>query len=302
MNILAGLNKYEAVEIDGELVVELGNYEHNRYFTVDGNKINNTSGQVIIKKSSILIEYKKVQQEILGYDLPDGSFVEFSVFKTIWEEYPRNDYDEVEYPSLEAEFEHRKKLEVYHGRKPVYTNTPDICNTVDINIVGKAEQTGSKHITNPLSVGQGTWGNSKFYKVNSGTILAEVLSEFCKEHRLELDYPSHSKLRFATANGNYIFTGRYEDVAEGKRNPLFGSLKEAKEYEENFRKELLGYLRAKLLKDLPLTKPTANLIWSKLSSLTTSINNLEVKQKSYYSKRTIGSALNELLSMLEKEI
>lgn len=298
--MIALLKDYEAVKSGEVLIVQLpSNWQQ---YAISGKVLSSRSGQQItIHQDEVLQKYIPPVKTFVKVKFEDNSELSAETFKAIQNKYIDEDGDTV-YPSLEVEFEHRKQLLELSGAEKVYDETPEEFIPIELTIIGEMSDTGSKYITTPLVYGKARFSQytESFYNLNVLALLADSLTDFSEKNNLKLTNSSHSGYKFAQLDGAYISNKSWDDMLEGKSNRTYKTLQEAKSAEQLYRNDFLNYLRAKFNKNT-LDAVSIAQVYAKLESIKNSVRDLDVKQKSYHSKNTTITLINDLLKKLEAQ-
>lgn len=275
---------------------------------VDGNEViigYSGSKEIFIKPDSVVQELTRGTKTHSHYEhtTTKETLNKEEYNKIVYGQY--YDYDEGEhnYPSLEVEFEHRKKIqELKDNYQHVYDIKPDTVEDVLLTCVGDATPTGSLYISTALAYGKARFGNSGFYRVDWSAATAGILKEFLSEHDLHREYSNsdHSNVRFAKIKGNYILNDNIKG-ADKEKYGIYHSLDDAKEALEAHTKYLKNFLYVKVFgNNIVLDKATVGKVVADLESIQNCVNNLDVKQKSVSSKYSLVNKIKGLLEDYRK--
>lgn len=301
MNLLIqGLKQYEAVLVGESIVLQLSetNYHSSRDYLIDGESRTIGASQVILNKDSIIKKVIKGTRKIVGMNLVDGSYVAYSQYII-----ERDQYDvdgEPEYPTLEEEYQHKKLMQTYQGAQWVYEETPDTYEDIEIKIVGEVADTGCQHIENALSLGQGKFNNSGYYRVNLKGVIGATVDKFSKEFNLPAHHSS-SGIEYVQLGGSYVFNSSFKynnDVKNSGGYRVVTTLQEAKDVVYQVENATWQYLSLKYGTNLKVTPASASVIHGKIASIQNRVNSLEVKQKSDSTLRLLKKEIVELQEAL----
>lgn len=298
--LIQGLKQYEAVVVGESIVLQLAetSYHSSRDYLIDGELRNISSAQITLNKDSIIKKVIKGTRKIVGMNLVDGSYVEYSTYLS-----QRDQYDadgEPEYPTLEEEYQHKKLMQRYQGSEWVYEETPDTYEDIEIKIVGEVADTGCPHITNALALGQGKFNNSGYYRVNLKGVIANIVSKFSKQYDLP-EHHSSSGVEFVQLGGSYVFNSSFKynnDLKSSGGYRVVTTLQAAKEVVYQVEHDTWKYLSLKYGTNLKVTPASASVIHGKIASIQARVINLEVKQKSDSTHRLLKKELVELQDAL----
>lgn len=307
MKILEGLNQYQAVKFNNGYVVQLakgGYYHHEMYNEL--HTVNNTetkASQVFVNNLENIKKVNLPTKTVQHYLTSEG--VEISVedvnsLRALSSPYYCEYEEDYVYPSLEVEFEIKKKQEVLKSITSVYDDPVKTLTEVDIEVVGVQEDTGSDFITTPYSIGKA------FHNNEGGIYKVAVSSDIAKDEMFKLrtkysddDFklPSHSGLRFVQVNGKYVFSDRDPHLDKGY-SKVFTDLTEAKKHEESIRKFVRDKVLPHIKSHQEVTDSERSDIAVELNSIEGLILGMQVKVKSESTKRQCLKRVRELLSKL----
>jgi len=208
--------------------------------------LSDSSTHVTIRAEKVNKIYRKkdLPPEILYWARSDNPELRLSneEYSSMIYKFFNHELCENEYPSLEAEFEHRKNLEilaekfypVYEKRKSEFTHYP-------INILGKICETGSEFIHSSLCVGQLVWFDTRFmFLLESGEVAKDEVLNFAKNFsKFNIEIPNYSNILRVNNKGKYLFydfDGVNRDwISNPKATNLFDSLEDAQLKERQIR-------------------------------------------------------------------
>ncbi len=180
---------------------------------------------------------------------------------------------------------------------------PDITTleSVEITVVGTAVDTGSPFIETPFQYGTVSFSGRGVFRVNLSAI---ALDEFNRAKPVytnsKFDNATHSNIRYAQVNGNYLFN---DDVLGAKENQvrIFGSLKEAQAMEKEVREGISNILRHTLA-PVAMTQNvlTVNNVMNELEAIRSNVKRIDPKTKSYNDHARAMKQLSELVAKLMK--
>lgn len=306
MKIFSDLKTNQAVKLDsGVYVVELysGTYEING--------VRNSIGynqQFAVESLDSIKRVNPVKGEVLHYTLVEGqvSVAEYQALNLLVsnmaEEFYNDDDDEYFFPDLDTEFEFKKKQELLNRHVAVRAPDTERLDTVNITVVGEAIDTGSKFIDTPFSYGQVSFNGRGVFRIDLSAIAAD---EFQKQQAnytqfITFTNSTHSNIRFAQADSNYLFK---DDTLGAKENQVrvLTTLADAKALEAEVRAAISNTMRQKLA-PVTLTKNivTATGVLNSLETIKSQLAKLDVKQKSYNDWVSVSSNVKKLIATLEK--
>lgn len=306
MKMLQGLNRYQAVKFNNGFIVSFKDeqgYQPAGKHIVNGVEV--TMAQVFVESlegvkrvvdhSSVLTHYENSEGAVMSSE-------EVVIIRGLSFPYWEEDSDNYYYPSLEVEFDIKKRQEVIKDFKPIYAKQEDTYEDVQFVIVGCQEDTGSEFITTPYSIGKAFFDNSEsVYKIES--VLSIVSDEWQKLSKQYLDdkfeNSTHSGFRYAKVNNTYIFNDSTKQVSDkGQYSKLFTTLLDAKKHEESIRKLIRSKVTPHLKSYQILGENDRSDICKDLQSLLTCISSIEPKQKSHSIYRQCIIKVNKLIDKL----
>jgi hypothetical protein len=308
MKLFNDLKQNQAVKLDnGLFVVELyqGAYE------ISGVQVNINYGnnQVTVQslddikrittKSGELLNYVYTHNgitDIVSVDERNALAVKVDDFS---DEYYYEDAEEHIFPDLYIEFEYKKLRQLLNSYRPVRAPDVTTLESVEVTVVGTAVVTGSQFIETPFQYGTVSFSGRGVFRVNLSAI---ALDEFNRAKLVytnsKFDNATHSNIRYAQVNGNYLFN---DDVLGAKENQvrIFGSLKEAQAMEKEVRDGISNILRHKLA-PVAMTALTVNNVMNELETIRNNVKRIDPKSKSYDDHARAIKQLNELVAKLMK--
>lgn len=258
------------------------------------------SKQVFIKPDAVVQEVTRGTKTHTHYEHKDTkekmTFQEYN--NIVLGQYWDSDNHEHHYPSLEVEFEHRKHVEeLKENYIPVYHETPDIIEPVQLSCVGNATPTGNQFIEIALAYSKAKFSDSGFYRVNWSGLTAKILKDFIDEHDLHKEFSNsdHSNVRFAQIKNKYIMNDNIRG-ADKEKYGVYANLELAKDAIESHTKSLRKYLYTKVFGDnIVLNKVTLGNVVKELESIKSSLANIEVKQKGVQPKNILLNKISKLV-------
>lgn len=299
--LIQGLKQYEAVVVGESIIVQLAEntYLSHRLYTIDGETRELNNAQVVLKKGSVIKKVIKGSSKIIGLNLTDGSYVDYSLYCKQLNMYEDEDGNP-DYPSLEEEYQHKKLMQKYQGSEWVYEETPDTYEDIHITYVGEVADTGCKYIQNALALGQGKFNNSGYYRVNLKSVVADTVEKFAKEYNLSI-HTSTSGVEYAQVNGSYVFNSsfKYNDsLKQSGGYRVVTTLQAGKDVVYQVENNTWQYLSLKYGTSLKVTPNSASVIHGKIASIQSRVGSLEVKQKSDSTLRLLKKEIVELQDAL----
>ena len=305
MKIFSDLKTNQAVKLDsGVYVVELysGTYEINGVRTWVGYQ-----QQFAVESLDSIKRVTAVKGKVLHYTLGEEqvSVTEYQAISNLVSsmsaEFYNEDADEYIFPNLDTEFEFKKKQELLNRHVAVRAADTEQLDTVDITVVGEAVDTGSKFIDTPFSYGQVSFNGRGVFRVDMSAIAAnEYQKQQANYTQFKFTNITHSNIRFAQADSNYLFK---DDTLGAKENQVrvLTTLADAKALEAEVRAAISNTMRQKLA-PVTLTKNivTATGVLNSLETIKSQLAKLDVKQKSYNDWVSVSSNVKKLIAILEK--
>ena len=304
MIIYEGMLPNQAVKVGENYVVCLpqGRYE------IDGTQISSgyqgTQVVVPIDKIDTLNKITPAQKKVSHYVLKSG--VEVSAEKvnetrSELNSYFDEDYEQYNFPSLEVEFEVRKRCEPYANAAAVYIEEPEeIAGYSDkLEFVGEQVDTGSKFVSTAYSLGRMSHQHyNGVFKVDVKGVLRDEFGKVVKDNDWKSEVPTHSFLEYAKINGTYVFTQK--SLYKNPNDRVFMDLDSAKEFEKTMRKTIRQDIMSKISPE-PMGELLRKEVYSDIMSLIDLINQIEHKQKSHYKKSAALTKANKVLDKVKWE-
>lgn len=301
MKIYTGLEAHQAIKLEnGSYVVQLGHTYGNSY-KING-EIARGNQQVVVDDLSNIERYIAEQKKSVGAIIADGSEVsteELYAYRNKYSQYEDEDTGEFFFgEDTEAELEYVKDKAKYRVREYIYETIPARTEPVDITVVGAVEDTDSDFIETPFVYGQVSFGGSGVYKVRLSGIAVDEFNKVSKKYPdVSFDLPTHSHLKYAKVDTQYVFTGiTHRWIVENNHQIVLNDLEQAKQKEKEVRKfvrdTLVTYAAPRKAGDIEIKDFVKT-----LSEIKSSVVQLHVKQKSSYAHRAL---VNKIESCVEK--
>ena len=274
-------------------------------FEVNGLRVRTGTIQVDVTSPPVVKKVIKGVVRTTHYEDGDKNTMTVEEYNSIVNMYKNEDY-EYEYPSLDAEFEHRKAMEALEAYRPVQFTPEDTYEDVPTRCIGEVVDTGSVYIENALTYNAAQFSNGNLYKVDLSAITANELNLFVDEHDLRDKYnnSTHSNVHYAKIDGDYVMTNI--PYTRENESATYKTLKEAKEKEASVRKQVRSHLVSKVLgKDYMLKGKSLSSTYTIVESWISDLDGLDVKQKAYQSQRSLVNRMRkfkeELAGLIEQQ-
>lgn len=301
MKLLEGLQENTAVKVGDNYIVCLpqGTYE------INGERVQvpYQGGQVtmaceglidiaiVTPATKVVDHYKGVEGKTYSIKEREDAVREFY-------QYYDEDLEQRVFPSLEVEFEVRNRLEPILKAEAVYKETPEYLDPYPlVKVVGEMADTGSEFIQQSYAFGKAGYGKDGVYRIQSLPVMEDELYRICEEKGWAYDVPAHSGLRYAKVCDKYVF--REDTLFVKGEARVFASLEEAKAYEKECRHIVRKEVLAKMA-DWPINQPLLGEVITKLESIETKAQSLNVYTKSQSDKRALLSWIRGLKDTLTK--
>ena len=182
---------------------------------------------------------------------------------------------------------------------PVYVEEPARVEPVEYEVVEIRVNSGDPHIRS-LWNSPHVEHDRRLYRVNQGEVAHDAAIRLAKEHGLALDIPSHSGLRFAKAEGQYI----YDDQLDFSRaRPFIGTLEQCKAEKKRVLALVEPPLMAAAAKKRGTRASPALLgeLRQQLATAVIELRRLQLKQSSV-SRSLVAKPLEQALAAVDAEI
>ncbi len=304
--LLNTLKEKQAIIIGNQIMLNLPCGD---YLLANGNEVRSGYNGTTYLYSNDILPIQLIQRSprsISGYKYADGSVMDTTEYDSRFQElitpYFDVELDEIVYPSLEIEFQVRKKTEILKSHVEIIYAEPTVAYTpIEIEIVGTVEDTGSDYIKNILAFNGKTYSNGNLYEVDVTKLVYDTTINYLKDNNL-LEHMQNDNgrnyVRFLKVKGEYMFSDFHG--TNDKATSGFMSLNEAKLYCENKAREVVDILRLKLFGGAqPIAIATKLKVYNQLCTIQTKVTNLEVKQKDLSSKHTVCNLIRTLINELK---
>lgn len=243
-------------------------------------------------------------QPVLKHYLFDGNMVSIAEYEVVRKEVDAiaaahtDEFDEMEFSNLDEEFAYRKKLEFLHKHTPVYENQEAIPVSVKITVVGELEDTGSKFIESSLHIGKVSYGSGAYRVLVSGIAKDEFLKVKAEYPDVKIEDTTHSNIRFAKINENYIFSNM-DDVTDSGKFKITTTLSAAKEAESEVRKMIRDRMMV-FISPAKLNEKNAATVMKALLAILNSMRSIEATKRTVNSRSNALNLINKLINELRE--
>lgn len=294
---IENLRHYEAVKSGDTVIVQLPTSYPAAYMVGD-RKVN--GGQIAINKDETIYSFTAPKKTWIKTILKDGTELSAQEVNKIHNQYYDEDRDDIVYPSLEAEFEHRKELLRLGEGEKVYLEEEAILTPIEYTVVGELEDTGSPFIESAVVYGKGRFytNDNSFYRLNTSGVIGDTLQKFAAENKLSFSNANHSGYLYAKIKDQYVIgSGSKWEKQSNDCFRYFPTATEAKKYEGDLRAELNEHLCGKFNTTV-ISKATAAQIFADVQGILRRVESLDVMRKAQDDKRYTVNAINALLKRL----
>lgn len=305
MQIFQGLQKHQAVEMDGKYVVQLENSYSRTYYQVNGEKAG--ASQVVVESLDNIKRITPSHPKLTHYTREDGSIVtqqQLLEFDCKWKDY-EDEYDGMDFgTSVDLEIQFVKEKALFKNLTPVYEDTEVLVEDVEIEVVGSCEDTGSDFIETPFVYGQAQWkGHSAgVYKLCTSAVAYDQMMKIKEKYPdVKWSVPNHSHLKYVQVNGAYVFTKSSRGyISEVGKCKIYSTLEVAKQDEAAVRKfvtsELMIHLEPRSATDVQIKDFVEH-----LERIRNRVMELDVKVKSQTSKSVLVSNITKLMDTYKED-
>lgn len=299
MKMIDGLQEFTAIKIGDNFIVQLQTGYNRKDFIVNG--VSTKAEQMVVNSLDSIYYQKPSTRVIIHYS--DGNTDRSKEdIETIRRELHKcQDEDgEVCFPDLETEFEVRKRVLEVKDFHPVYEEITYPPEKVEIEVVGEMCDTGSEFIHTSYTLGLANFKHSTgaFKVMGETSIAADEFKKICIAKELKYEIPTHSGLKYAKINGEYVFTNTNSSFVDSSNNRVFATLEEAQAHEKLIRDNVKSVILTVTTKDT-LDNLSVARVYKELKSIERRVRELDLKQKSRTSKSGLLKALGDLASSLE---
>ena len=311
--MLKGLKINSAVKSGDYYLVLLGSGKYSKY-NLDGSQTkfdvaayNGTTMTMEVIENLTKLEVI-TPTRLSHYTTPEGEHKTVDQYNNILSTYKTNyevEDGDVEYPDLETEFMCRKELTKISEWKRHYTDEEVKWVPVQIDIVGEYQDTGSKFIETPISIGSVEHRRGQgFYKVLSSLVAHDQYKKLETQYK-DSTHTFHNEiirkyLDFAKVNEEMIFYNKYPWCKEGVVS-FFPTLIEAQEHESEIRSAVTATIKDGVTPCV-LDMITARSVLGDIRRALDSVRSIEPKQKSRQDKIICMKKLTGLIESLDQYI
>lgn len=299
---IEGLKQYQAIKFGEKYIVQLQQGYSSVVHIVNG--FENVMKQAVVDDLDCIYKAPVTTREVTHYTdgNADKSIEEVATILHKKSAYWDDDLDEYVYPDIDTQIEMLKLEATVKDFVPVFKEVVTPSKKVEIELVGSLEDTGSDFISTPYAIGKASFDNQGgVYCIES--VLSVAIDEFKKLKEVNpedtFDNSTHSGLRYAKVNGNYVFGDKDSYVSDrGYLKRIFTTLEAAKELESIIRKFVRTRCNPYLKGNQNLGSQERAELLKEVKSVLTSLSNVESKQKTYSSlasaKRKVEDLINKL--------
>lgn len=245
MKIFNDLQDYEAVKVGDKINIQLprGTYDVNGCIIespCSGRQVLLENGVTILRKHA----YPKELSKWMGDDGWEVTKEERDKVLREKGKYWDDEAEDWNFPSLDVEYEVKKKALPYEALKPIYIQKDDEWNPIDVSIIGVWEDAGSEFIETPYQIGLTKFASEGgVCKLHLSSLARHAVQEWAKDMGLSLEMPTHSHLEYAKVEGRYIFTGWGQLwVKRANIVNIFKTIEEAKYEEDALKNQITNHL------------------------------------------------------------
>lgn len=308
MIIFSDLKINQAVFFNGKYVVQL---PAGKFIDSQENKIN--GGEQVVMDDLYIFCIVENSPKVLKYIFDDGTEKTPEDYSELIKESSQyqDEWGDHQYPSIEIEFDIRKRMEAYAKAEKVYSESTVEYKPVEIEVIGSVEGTESKFIETPFQYGQATWKPyTGIYKVHTSKISVDEWYELEKENpnnsfnnKSVIGKSDNKDLRFAKIDDYFVFTSIKDKPFINSNNSveIFSDLNEAKQREHQIR----CIIRKEVAKHTNTDKiqpKTLGYVVRELENLFLQFKKVESKQKTQFQKRSAINRFNSLIDELKGQL
>lgn len=261
--MIEGLNNCDAVEINGKYLVQFQSIlRDGNTYVIGGERINATHKQQILLDSiEDIFRVVTRPRKFLGFKNPEtGKTLPAAKVYQERSQYLDED-DDINYPDLETHYRVEKRISEIETWEKAYEEAMEYLEPVQINVLGKYEDTGSEFIDSAIQQGKVKFG-SGVYQVDSYKVAVdEVKKQKALQQGTEIEVPNHSGMKYVKVNGSYIFTGNdTPHYVKGPDKRVYTTLVEAQQREESVRKYVRGAINSISFSRRPTNDETKDIL------------------------------------------
>lgn len=198
------------------------------------------------------------------------------------------DNDSDEWSSIDAEYAWKKWSQGWESERTTETsNVKPVIEIVEVTI-----DTGSKHISPIWSINT-LPDEKRLFALDVFAAAKEAFTDACYKWEARYEIPSHSGLRYAKVEGEYVFQVEWKGEFHGTLGQTKTREKEIREEVEKSVAIAVANKRGLLFSDLELAE-----VYKQLINIQKSVTDLSVKQGSSEDKRSVVSRLNTLVKAI----
>lgn len=298
--MINGLQDRQAVKVGEKYLVCL-KYTYGFEIVVDGKLITIPQTPFLVDRIDNFQYRSASKPKIIHYIDPETqAIISHGDLSEVRNQYYNKNLGEYMYPTLEVEFEHRKKLEKLKAYTPVYEDIdPYEYTKIEFTVVGEMIDTGSDFIQSALSVGLKSFsGENYMFRLDGMSVAMDEILKF--KDKYPVDIPTHSGLRYAKVGGTYLFRdGEFWWMNSSTR--MTTTLQQAKDLEASIRKAVRDRVNITQNVDIP-SKIAYNTLYSNLRNIQLQVMSISAMKNSSSNRSNALLAINKLITTIESNI
>lgn len=290
----------KAIKMGDVFIVKLPQYYNSSY---EINGVRSNGGLHTVPSLDCVLKVIQARKDLKHYVLGDEQLSVKEYREKSPHIYYDEDYEEYQFDSLEHEYEVKKEWERVKVATPVYEETPETLEPVEIELIGEQIDTGSKFISTPYQLGKAFFNKEGgLFSLSKFSIASDEVKVVRNEFKeANIDIPTHSGLEYVKVNGSYVFTNAPSYIKRSCYPSVLTSLQDAKDIEEAVRREVRSLMLV-AIKPTVASDTTIKDILDMLSGLERSIKSIDVKQKSAISKSALLTTLSKKMEELRMSL
>ena len=205
-------------------------------------------------------------------------------------EYP----EEFHFSNLDEEFAYRRFVETW---KPVLSEPQVIKEPVEVVVTQVKVNSGDPDIIS-LWNAPGMEAKVHLYKVDRNKVAIEAFKSDCVKSGLNFNLPTHSGLRYATVEGEYMFN---DDMNFGSY-PFVGTLEQCRVEKERIQTRVNRVIRLHLAKKNHSELVNASQVLEDLYKILQEVSKISPKKGSHDTLFRSISQMRQLIAKIEKSL